>query len=379
MKVTSKKAAPLYICIPAYHETELEKALMDLASNEGEFEVWVHLNSLESDQEAQLFNASQYEALQGLSKQLHYPLNVIHSVFSDKEGGVGLARKILMDTVVDHCTAINHTDCILACLDGDCRVNENYTQEIIRHFSKNKDTPACSINFEHPVAPSENIEPPIAAYESHLRLYRQHLRFMGHPYAFHTVGSSMACRLTAYVKQGGMNTKKAGEDFYFLNKLMHLGGFSECFETTVYPSARISTRVPFGTGRAMEEVKQGKVLDTYHSAIFDVLKNWVDSTLFGGKLKYQEELNHLDALFGWKKDWEVIQQNTACEDQRVKRFFQKFDLFHTMKFIHALRDYKYPNQNLDEAFQKLCIKMSINYKKGWYYRLSCLRDLDKSS
>ena len=40
----------------------------------------------------------------------------------------------------------------------------------------------------------------------------------------------MAVRADAYLRQGGMNRRKAGEDFYFLNKFMVLGGYGEMLQ-----------------------------------------------------------------------------------------------------------------------------------------------------
>ena len=78
----------------------------------------------------------------------------------------------------------------------------------------------------------------------------------------------MAVRPEAYMKQGGMNRRKAGEDFYFLNKIMSLGGFGECAETTIYPSPRTSKRVPFGTGQAVLRNVETKTYTTYgHSSV----------------------------------------------------------------------------------------------------------------
>ena len=78
----------------------------------------------------------------------------------------------------------------------------------------------------------------IAAYELHLRYYTHGLRFSNLPYSFQTVGSAMAVRCSAYQKQGGMNKRKAGEDFYFIQKIIALGGYSELNSTTVFPVSK---------------------------------------------------------------------------------------------------------------------------------------------
>ena len=101
----------------------------------------------------------------------------------------------------------------------------------------------------------------------------QALRYTHFPYAFHTIGSCLAVRGSAYVKQGGMNRRKAGEDFYFLQKIIPLGNFGEINSTRVIPSARVSDRVPFGTGKAMMKWYESgeKVFKSYNPEIYEEL------------------------------------------------------------------------------------------------------------
>ena len=128
-------------------------------------------------------------------------------------------------------------------------------EEIEKGFRMNPDKDAASIYFEHDLNDTVGIEKEhIIAYELHLRYLIHAQRFCGHPFAYHTVGSSMAVRRQAYMQQGGMNTRQAGEDFYFLQKFIETGKLFEIKSTVVYPQARISLRVPFGTGKAMHQM-----------------------------------------------------------------------------------------------------------------------------
>lgn len=77
------------------------------------------------------------------------------------------------------------------------------------------------------------------------------LEVSGSPYAFHTIGSTMACDAEMYVKIQGMNKKKAAEDFYFMEKLSKNVKIHKIISAKVYPSSRGSWRVPFGTGRSV--------------------------------------------------------------------------------------------------------------------------------
>ena len=86
------------------------------------------------------------------------------------------------------------------------------------------------------------------------------------PYVFHTVGSAMAVKALPYVKAGGMNRKQAGEDFYFIQKLVPSGGYFNLNSTTVYPSPRISFR--FHSGPELQfpnsVLDQSSILLTYN-------------------------------------------------------------------------------------------------------------------
>ncbi|MBF0623207.1 MAG: glycosyltransferase family 2 protein [Magnetococcales bacterium] len=169
-----------------------------------------------------------------------------------RHAGVGLARKIGMDEAVARLHQVGNPRGIIACLDADTRCQPDYLQALENHFFRHPDSPGCTIHFEHPLAglpPRHRLG--MASYELHLRCFRQGLALAGDPYPFHTVGSAMAVRSQAYQRVGGMNRRQAGEDFHFLRKLFAQGGCTELTATTVHPAARVSQRVPFGTGAAL--------------------------------------------------------------------------------------------------------------------------------
>jgi glycosyltransferase involved in cell wall biosynthesis len=164
-----------------------------------------------------------------------------------KRAGVGLARKIGMDEALFRAGSLNRLELPIVCFDADSTCDENYLTEIETYFATHPKSPGCSIYFEHPIDPNQEPSEPnpiqnskfkihnsipslttaITLYELHLRYYVEGLRCAGFPHAFHTIGSSMAVRASAYMKQGGMNKRQAGEDFYFLHKIIPLGHFGE--------------------------------------------------------------------------------------------------------------------------------------------------------
>lgn len=59
-----------------------------------------------------------------------------------------------------------------------------------------------------------------------------------------------------------------------------MGNFTEINTTTVFPSPRISERVPFGTGRAMQQWtnSEDELLFTYNFTSFEELKIFFDNS-----------------------------------------------------------------------------------------------------
>ncbi|MBI2928168.1 MAG: glycosyltransferase [Verrucomicrobia bacterium] len=283
-----------------------------------------------------------------------------------KHAGGGLARKIGMDEALRRfADAGRLRDGIIACYDADCRCEPNYLTAIERHFAEHPRSPACSIYFEHPLAGPFRAEvyDAIAAYELHLRYYVQALRYAGFPHAFHTIGSCMAVRAEVYMQQGGMNKRQAGEDFYFLHKIIPLGGFTDLTTTTVYPSPRASLRVPFGTGKAIADCLASEPIRTYPLQAFLDLKRFFESL---PALFKWDAASRLDVGITWPESirsflaaqnffgaLKEIQANASTEAAFRKRFFRWCNSFRTMKFVHHARDRFYGEAKIEEAPAKL--------------------------
>ena len=284
-----------------------------------------------------------------------------------KKAGVGLARKIGMDEALNRFSKINK-DGIIVCFDADSLCESNYFEAIISHFKKHPKTPGCSIHFEHPLeGDSHSIEEynAIISYELHLRYYKNAQQYTGLPFVFHTIGSSMAVRASAYAKQGGMNKRKAGEDFYFLNKIIQLGSFTELNITTVVPSPRISDRVPFGTGKAVGEIVSTDVgsLETYNFRIFVELEAFVLEVLLNNSKLDASILSSLINQFidvkelGAKID--EIAKNANSEKAFVTRFFKVFDAFWIMKYVHFSRDKFHKQVPVLDASNELLLELGV--------------------
>ena len=261
-----------------------------------------------------------------------------------RQAGVGTARKIGMDWAVNQFLPEHRDSGVIVCLDADCTVERNYLWALWDHFYSYPQTPGCAIHFEHPLAsllPEQRQG--IVHYELFLRYYLHGLRWSGFPHAFHTVGSSMAVRAAPYRRQGGMNRRKAGEDFYFLQKIIPLGHFSAVLDTTVFPSARISLRVPFGTGRAMADWLSGKkdpamVYDPRIFRALGLLFSRVQQLYDGPVQPPLDDLPLSLKIFLQERHWvdrvAEIRANTTSFEAFQKRFFHGFNAFLVLKYVH---------------------------------------------
>ncbi len=341
------------VVIPSYMEkgllTSLE-SLQNCESFEGKVEVLVVLNNAENaDESVKQFHREQFQALKAWwETQPDNSAIQFEFIYADqlpaKKAGVGLARKIGLDEGARRFASIDQNG-LLICFDGDSIVAPNYLKEILTFFQQHPKSPAASISYAHQL---EGLEPKtkeaIILYELHLRTYLEAKRWMGHDHAFETIGSAMVVRAEAYALQGGMNVRKAGEDFYFLNKFTPHSHFGEITATTVYPSARISKRVPFGTGRAMQDMLEGgKKWMTYSAKAYQIIRSFFDAIdSFYKEEKIVEPFlvspllqSYLNSI-GFEAALQEIKSNTKDFDSFRKRLLRFFDAFQIMKCLHYL-------------------------------------------
>jgi len=363
----------LCVIIPSFNEPDLFQTLQSLASCDSpdtEVEIIVVINhSHNADRDIvyssiRTFNETRQWAHTFSTKEIRYHIVYVPNM-NPKHAGVGLARKIGMDEAVRRLESVGNSNGVIVCLDADSLVDKNYLIAIWEHFINNPNVPGCSIYFEHPHSGNldKTIYEGIVAYELHLRCYVNGLRYAKSPHAFHTIGSSMAVKSIVYQKQGGMSKRKAGEDFYFLQKVMKVGGFNDLTKTKVIPSPRSSNRVPFGTGRAISDwlEKHSDINMTYDPQVYVELKALFDSIDSILESFYQpdavDKKQYGEAMVGFliqnqfKSVIENVLMNTSSLVKAKEKFNSWFDGFRIMKFAHYARDNFYPNVSVNVAAQ----------------------------
>lgn len=355
----------LVVVIPAYDEPHLIKSLNTLRAcwqAEVGVEVIVVLNHSEAATAAVKARQEAYykEAAAWAKKQQQGWLR-FHILYCPdlpaKHAGVGLARKIGMDEACRRLETVGCPDGLIVGFDADSNCLPNYLQAIAGYFRAHPSIQAAGIHFEHPLHgaafPEANYQA-ITAYELHLRYFINAQAWVGLPYAYQTIGSSMAVRCRAYQEQGGMNRRKAGEDFYFLHKFTALGYFGQINSTTVIPSPRASHRVPFGTGRAVSQLLENNLTaETYAPESFVQLLPFIRQLNKCYRADYEVEihpaLEHFLQTVDWQNKVAEIRQHTADLGAFRKRFFRWFDAFLLMKYVHFMRDHYYPNVPVEKA------------------------------
>lgn len=277
--------------------------------------------------------------------------------------GVGAARKLGCDFAAAlHCRKAVANPW-LHTTDADAVLPDNYltaTQPLDKRY-----TAAC-YQFRHSDQ-HDDISRATQLYQRHMEHYREGLESAGSPYAFHTIGSTLAFHCKPYLQARGFPRKAAGEDFYLLNKMAKLGSIATLTPCITLQS-RASDRVPFGTGPScqnfLEQLRQGISPTTYHPDIFVQLKHWLhdaNSMLQANDVEVwnrvlEQQPSAMKAILSELGIAKLFKHLTQSEDVDWKRrhFHDWFDGFRTLRVVLHLHR---------EAFTPVAIESLPNARK----------------
>lgn len=376
----------IIIVVPAYNEPQITTMLDSLAKCEKPgcgTEVIVVVNAPAAAPEEHKSGNSDtirnIESWKKLNCNCFFRLFYFEPLHDLNEWGVGLARKSGMDEALRRFSETDKPGGVILCLDADCTVATDYLVEVYVKLFLDNDRNACSIYFEHPMTGNEypdNFYKSIVLYELHLRYYYQGLCHSGFPFAFQTTGSAMAVKAMTYMKAGGMNRRQAGEDFYFIQKIVPAGGYFYLSTTAVYPAPRTSYRVPFGTGASMEKLTKDDdpSLLTYRFDAFTELR-----TTFSMLKEFHEaEPGLLPGLYSklpagmksftdeneWSSKITEIKSNTKGFQSFQKRFFAWFNMFKIVKYLNFVHQSIYKKVRVEQAAEELLANTGIAAGSG---------------
>lgn len=258
-----------------------------------------------------------------------------------KKAGVGFARRVAMDEAVRRLAAVNRPDGLIVSLDADALVAREYFLEIVR-AAAHRSAKCFTFQFQHDYNAERYSSQVIDAcrlYEIYLRYYRLALKTFDFPFAIHTIGSCFAIRADAYIKLGGMTPRQGGEDFYFLQKAVKMHPVYEVVKPIVFPSPRISNRVPFGTGPSVRHIIEAGTYNVYNFELFHLLKDFyaLIPAMEREEMKAQvprEIMSYLgESVFD-----EILSEcrhYSASSNAFIKRMYDRFDAFFIVKFLNT--------------------------------------------
>ncbi len=269
--------------------------------------------------------------------------------------GVGLARKIGCDLAFAWQSTGHISDTVLCSTDADATLPTDYFSRI----PATADTVAIfTFPFIHVSQSNSDVHVATLWYEMWLHHYVLGLEYARSPYTYHSLGSCLAISSECYAQVGGFPKRAGGEDFYLLNKanktnkVIRLGG------KPVQLEARLSDRVPFGTGPGVQKILQSReaneAVTFYHPLCFAALRSWLAII---PKLYAQNDTANIEILLekqnlskalaiasiqalkdlGVDKAFDHCRAQGKTPQQFTRQFHQWFDGFRTLKFIHALR------------------------------------------
>ncbi len=302
--------------------------------------VWLCVNQPES------WWADQPEVCENNRLTVHYlkswkefPLQIIDRTspgmgWTTGKQGVGYARKTIMDAIAEEAEPND----IIVSLDADTTFDADYLASVAKVFDRYPQAVALSNPYYHPLTDNERLNRHMLRYEIYMRHYALNMWRIGSPYCFTALGSAMAFPLWAYRKVGGMTPKKSGEDFYFLQKLRKSGWICNHNHKMVYPAARYSDRVFFGTGPALIRGSKGdwSSYPIYSYKLFDQIRE-----AYGAWPQMFKDMKEtpispfLRQVFKEDDPLQPLRENASDVSQFVRACHQKVDGLRILQFLKA--------------------------------------------
>jgi hypothetical protein len=248
-----------------------------------------------------------------------------------KSHGIGWARRTIMDRI----SALAQPNDIILSLDADTTFGPAYLESILANVIVNPKVVAISIPYYHSLTGDSDLDRAMLRYETYMRAYAINLWRINSPYSFTALGSAIAIPVWAYRAIGGLTPKMSGEDFYFLQKLVKYGTILHWNTEMVYPAARLSERVYFGTGPALIKGIEGNwdSYPVYRTELFELLSGTYK--LFP-KLFEKDLPTPLDDFLKVRSGllpWAGIRKNSRSREQFVRACHEKLDGLRILQYL----------------------------------------------
>lgn len=340
--MTNSNQPTVYVALPAMDELDYLPAVLDCVKSQNyqNYQLFVCVNQPEewwenSDKKS---ICESNKALLDFLKSKKDPQLVIIDKSSKGSGwirkkqGVGWARKTIMDQIAKQA---KNTDIIIS-MDADTRFNPGYFQSVVECFKSDNKAVALSVPYYHSLTGDEEKDRAILRYEIYLRYFAINLWRIHSPYSFTAIGSAIALPVSSYKAIGGITPHQSGEDFYFLQKLRKYGKVMFWNKEKVFPAARYSDRVGFGTGPAMIKGREGdwKSYPLYSHAYFDEVMETYDlfQRLFANDVDTPLD-DFIRTKFGTERIWQPIRENFKSIEKFCRACHHKLDAFRVFQYL----------------------------------------------
>ncbi len=364
-----------HLALPVLNEFKNLPKLMERIKkfDTSNFTLWVCVNHFEHwrdipDKAEQI--ADNEKSLAYLSNLEGIDLRVIDRTtkgkgWPRKKGGVGWARKTIMDAIA----AEADSKSLIVSIDADTEYPSNYLSAIEEAFKNHPKAYGLALPYFHRLSNNEENNRLILRYEIYMRNYALNMLRINNPYAFSALGSAMAFPVWAYRKSGGLTPVISGEDFYFLQKLTKNGEMLLWADTVAKPSSRLSNRVVFGTGPALIKGEKGdwSSYPIYHHTLFEAVKQTFDlfPALFEKDLTTPMD-NFLKTQFKEDNLWKPLRDNYKDVSNFVRACVNKIDGLRILQYLRKEQEsmplnnnqnlvdflFNFYGQQMDEPFKK---------------------------
>jgi len=385
MNLTSK----IYVSIPVMDELEMLPSCLNCIENQSykNFHVVVCINQPDEwweIPEKRNICLNNKKVLDILTKKNIQNFSIFDKSTKDlgwkgNKKGVGWARK----TAMDHITKTAKDNDIILSLDADTVFSNEYFSSIIDIFSKCLNAVALANPYYHKLTGSEAEDNAILRYEIYTRNYAINLLRINSPYAFTALGSAIALPVKSYKAIGGLTPKLSGEDFYFLQKLRKYGNIIVHNKEKVFPAARFSDRVFFGTGPAMIKGNKGdwESYPIYHHSLFENIQETYNCF---PKLFYKNIQTPLTPFlleqFSSENLWQSLRENFKDEIHFVRACHEKIDGLRILQYLKSHQEHTDKTdeaclyENISEIFNHIIKFENLNDLKDLYFS-KCSIDL----
>ncbi|MFY9453346.1 MAG: hypothetical protein WAP21_05855, partial [Bacteroidales bacterium] len=278
--------------------------------------------------------------------------------FASKIPSVGLARKLCIDALLP----LANDDDIIVNIDADTYYPSNYLNSLYNIYKQLPLLQGICAPYYHKINNlSSNQALLMLRYEIFLRYYTIQLLLIKSPYAYMPIGSAISFTVRAYKKSGRFKIRDAGEDFYTMQKIRKIGMVSGWSDTNVYPSARSSDRVVFGTGPAINLTlrEQSKKYPFYPTQLFEAIRDIYQSIEHFDMI--DDIVNHLEKIIP-REIITKIHNNNPKKHRFIHAIHEYFDAFHIIKYLN--KNYKVDPEKDFEHFKKF---IKINFNKEIKY------------